>query len=62
MRGHAPCYKCEERHTECHLHCEKYKKFVEDSAEYYRKRSIEREIFRYKEDSRKKSGYSSRWD
>ena len=26
----APCYKCEERHSNCHCHCDKYLAYVEE--------------------------------
>ena len=34
----APCYKCEERHNNCHCHCEPYLEFAQMRREVNEKR------------------------
>lgn len=31
----APCYKCEERHINCHSECDKYKVYKEDVKRFH---------------------------
>lgn len=39
-----PCFKCDKRNAECHIKCEKYKKYRLEREELLRKkREIERE-------------------
>ena len=37
-----PCYRCEERHSHCHVECERYKEYEQQNAARREKRLQEK--------------------
>lgn len=49
-----PCYKCEGRHSNCHVHCEKYLEFSETRREISRQRQQDMALSDLKSESIKR--------